>query len=55
MSPKLKKNSEAESFLIRQPGVKTPTSLGSMTASNRGFRYNIAVMGDKGSGKTSLI
>lgn len=51
-SPKIKRMSDAESFLIKPNGAKTPTgSLGSSMS----LRFNIAVMGDKGSGKTSLI
>ena len=52
MSPKIKKKPDAESFLIKPNGVKTPT--GSLSSSG-GLRFNIAVMGDKASGKTSLI
>jgi len=54
MSPKHRKMSDSESFLIKPNGVKTNTSGGSF-GSNNGLRFNIAVMGDKGSGKTSLI
>ena len=54
MSPKQRRKSDSESFLIKPNGVKTNTSGGSL-GSNGGLRFNIAVMGDKGSGKTSLI
>ncbi len=54
MSPKIKRKSDAESFLIKTNGLKSPHSAGSLGSSG-GLRFNIAVMGDKGSGKTSLI
>ena len=54
MSPRQRRKSDAESFSIKPNGVKTNTSGGSL-GSNGGLRFNIAVMGDKGSGKTSLI
>ena len=55
MSPRQRKKSDAESFLIKPNGVKTNSSAGGSIGSNGGLRFNIAIMGDKGSGKTSLI
>lgn len=54
MSPRTRRRPDTESFLIKPNGAKTSTSAGSLGSSS-GLRFNIAVMGDKGSGKTSLI
>ncbi len=54
-SPKHVKVGEKESFLIRPTGARSGTSGGSIGSNATGLRFNIAIMGDKGSGKTSLI
>ena len=53
-SPKMRRASDADVFSIKPNGTKTPKSVGSQGSIGM-IRFNIAVMGDKGSGKTSLI